>query len=960
MKRIFLLSFLWVSFISLCAQAPQAFKYQAVARDAGSQTLNNQAIAVEISITSFNQSEIFYREFHQTKTNEFGLFSINVGKGETSDFKFDQVNWGQSDKWLQVKVDYSGGSNFSDAGLFQLLSVPYALYANTAGSLQGSSGQRALQDTAWVLNGNSGTSANLDFIGTTDFEDVVFRANNSEIFRMKAQGQIGIGTTSPSTSLEIFGDFRVGDGSNYMQVTPIGDLFFKSTADYLVGPVDWVFRYQLDEDYGLFFNVLQGEYQFKTTGQDSIFEVDMNSGRVHVHGSLGVGTPTPQAKLDVRGGTLIGDASVPSNDYAEFDTAGHLEFQNGADYLVGPDRFAFRYSNNQDYGLFFNASQLQYQFKTSGGLDVATIGANTGDIYTPGKIGVGVPNPTAKLEVLGSAQIGGVSDFAQVSNTGDLQFSGNADYLVGNNRYAFRYAANQNFGLFFNSSTGSYEFHDATSAPAFAVRAVTGDGFLTGTLGVGTNSPVEQLQVNGAINIGNTSASNVGSIRWSGSDFEGYDGASWLSFTQDSDPTNELQDLNMVGNFLFIDNGTALIDFAPYLDNTDAQTLSIAGNQLSISNGNSVTLPAGGGSGSDNISFSLNADGSASITDGAGTLTTAAKAWLTTGNFSTNPTNNFIGTRDAQDLVFRTGNQEEMRILNTGEVLIGATTPVIAGDYVGIDGVGENWVFNSYGYGTLANSTVIYGNLDAAANGGVIWAENFSTNGDMSTILGESEAAIVAGVEGRNNLADANSVGVFGLYNGGGNNDGIGVQGTSRPFANAGYGGYFEGNFYGIYTPDDMGAGGLKPFVIDHPLDPENKILRHYAIEAPEVLNMYRGTVELNTHGMATIELPSYFKEINKNFSYHLTPVGQPGDLYISKELENGKFSIAGGAPSSKVSWIVYAERNDRYVKAHPEKALPEIEKKPSQKGKYFQPEVWGQPKEKGMKYREIKEYSRN
>ncbi|MCC5923573.1 MAG: hypothetical protein JJT77_07290, partial [Crocinitomicaceae bacterium] len=52
-----------------------------------------------------------------------------------------------------------------------------------------------------------------------------------------------------------------------------------------------------------------------------------------------------------------------------------------------------------------------------------------------------------------------------------------------------------------------------------------------------------------------------------------------------------------------------------------------------------------------------------------------ADAWETTGNAGTNPSSNFLGTTDAQDLVFRTDNTEQMRLTTDGWLGIGTNTP---------------------------------------------------------------------------------------------------------------------------------------------------------------------------------------------------------------------------------------------------------------------------------------------
>lgn len=54
----------------------------------------------------------------------------------------------------------------------------------------------------------------------------------------------------------------------------------------------------------------------------------------------------------------------------------------------------------------------------------------------------------------------------------------------------------------------------------------------SGNVGVSTTTPSQRLTVDGKIKIGNdTATATAGTIRWSGTDFEGFDGTQWLSLT---------------------------------------------------------------------------------------------------------------------------------------------------------------------------------------------------------------------------------------------------------------------------------------------------------------------------------------------------------------------------------------------------------------------------------------------
>lgn len=119
---------------------------------------------------------------------------------------------------------------------------------------------------------------------------------------------------------------------------------------------------------------------------------------------------------------------------------------------------------------------------------------------------------------------------------------------------------------------------------------------------------------------------------------------------------------------------------------------------------------------------------------------------------------------------------------------------------------------------------------------------------------------------------------------------------------------------------------GSGTFVIDHPLKPRTHLLYHSFVESPDVKNIYDGIVRLDENGEATIQLPSYFEALNRNFRYQFFPLDEPmPGLYIKQGVTNNHFTIAGGEPDGKVSWQVTGIRHDPYILANP--IVPEVEK---------------------------------
>jgi hypothetical protein len=137
MKRFILFTFsLLLTFTIAIAQ--DGINYQGAATDANGDELTNQNITLRASVLSATANgNLEWEETHSATTDQFGLFNVVIGQGTNttngSIANFDDMDWGSGNHFLKIEMDATGGTNYAMIGTTQMMSVPYALYAKSAG-----------------------------------------------------------------------------------------------------------------------------------------------------------------------------------------------------------------------------------------------------------------------------------------------------------------------------------------------------------------------------------------------------------------------------------------------------------------------------------------------------------------------------------------------------------------------------------------------------------------------------------------------------------------------------------------------------------------------------------------------------------------------------------------------------------------------------------------------------------
>jgi uncharacterized protein (TIGR02145 family) len=198
MKRTYLIILTLLSTTIVLGQVPQKLSYQAVVRDEGNILVANRTIGLRITILQGSvDGTAVYTETQTPVTNANGLVTIEIGGGEG----FGTLDWSAGPYFLKTETDPAGGTDYTISGTSQLLSVPFALHAQTAVVAKSVAGSIAenLQPPAAVslpATGITTTSATLNGVvnGQGFSTSVVFEWGTST-----AYGNSVTSTQSPVT-----------------------------------------------------------------------------------------------------------------------------------------------------------------------------------------------------------------------------------------------------------------------------------------------------------------------------------------------------------------------------------------------------------------------------------------------------------------------------------------------------------------------------------------------------------------------------------------------------------------------------------------------------------------------------------------------------------------------------------------------------------------------------------------
>jgi hypothetical protein len=508
MKHLYSLLLLFLTITIGYSQnyVPEGINYQAVVYDeenlnpglnAKDFVLRNQNINIRFTVIeeSTNGTEVF-QETHATKTDNFGLFSIIIGKGtQTSSNAFSSISWGKTAHFLKVEIDKKGGSNYHNMGVQELWSVPYSLstkYAENAGN-----GITTVSDngdgtmTFTYQNGSKYITPKL--VGLTgpkgDIGLTGAQGEKGDKGDAGAQGVAGVDgangkNTLVNTTIEAAGvncatggtKIEYGLDANKDGILDASEIDATLTK-YLCNGADgaqnaWSLTGNSGTDPTTNFigTTDAKDLIFKTNNSESI--------RVTSNGNVGIGTSSPQRALEIVSPSApLRLKALSDGCYAEFYTPAHQNSNSRAGWI------GYGGLTNKDY---YITNQVPL-----GALRMRTNNVERLIIDSIGNVGIGTSNPDNKLHLNESMPYSFINS-NPIKSQFSIHASGTGQRLLMGSYYTS--------GVGSGSAIQSADFFNNKDYPTKLVLQPIG-----GNVGIGTSNPLGKFHINNDV-IGSDSA----------------------------------------------------------------------------------------------------------------------------------------------------------------------------------------------------------------------------------------------------------------------------------------------------------------------------------------------------------------------------------------------------------------------------------------------------------------------